>query len=138
MTTAREYMRKYVIKYVNEFFDVLENKEFINDTKPELMRYLRKDPIDGLDWVLGEILNNYEFKKLGIVVHNDWTEDETTHETVYKIGKKYVRKSFKVMKYLEEPAIYEFVKPIRKWIAIETYEPIIKKSRTIKIETDAK
>lgn len=114
-------LKKYVQKYLKENFDKLSEKYGI--TKKDLLD-LRKDKNSILEWVLGECLDDNEFKELGIVVKSDWgIEYENTHTTIYKIGRKFVKSSFKDGEYMVNHN-FDFVKPVKKKITVYSYDPV--------------
>ena len=121
LPAAYLFLKKYVQKYLKENFDTLSEKYGI--TKDDLSD-LKKDKNSILEWVLGEHLGNNEFKDLGITVKSDWgIVDEEVHTTIYKIGKKYVRENVKQGYYMQKHQ-YDFVKPVKKKITIETFDVV--------------
>jgi hypothetical protein len=120
-TNAYFYMQKYVIKYIKDNFDQLSEKYGI--TKNDFSDLIKnKNAI--LEWVLGEYLDDNEFKQNGIVIKSGWgIEDENTHTTIYKIGRKFVKSSFKNGDYMNNHK-FEFVKPIKKRITIYYYDTV--------------
>ena len=133
MRTAREYMARYVHGFVKANFDNLKNRKQIEDSKARLLKDILKDPINGLDWTLGEILDQYEFKELGIVISDEWKTADggiEFHELIYKIGHRHVRRTSLFGKYMYEPMNYEFVKPVKKKVYVLTYEPVSNKQKS--------
>ena len=121
LPAAYLFLKKYVSKYLKDNFEALSKKYGI--TKQDLSN-LRKDKNAILEWVLGEHLGNNEFKDLGITVKSDWgIVDEEVHTTIYKIGKKYVRENVKQGYYMQKHD-YDFVKPVKKKITIETFDVV--------------
>lgn len=77
------------------------------------MSDLRKDKNAIFEWVLGECLDDNEFKEIGIVIKSNWgIDDENTHTTLYKIGKRFIKSSFKNGEYMNNHK-FEFVKPVK-------------------------
>lgn len=112
-------LKKYVQKYLKENFEHLSEKYGI--TKKDLSDLI-KDKNAILEWVLGEFLDDNEFKELGIVIQSDWgIEDENTHSTIYKIGRRFIKNSFKDGEYMINHR-FEFVKLVKKRIIVYTYE----------------
>ena len=121
LPAAYLFLKKYVQKYLKENFDELSEKYGI--TKNDLSDF-RKDKNAILEWVLGEHLDDNEFKELGIVIKSDWgIEDENTHTTIYKIGRKFVKSSFKNGEYMVNHK-FDFVKPVKKRVVVYSYEPV--------------
>lgn len=119
LPAAYFFLKKYVLKYLKNNFEALSKKYDI--TKQDLSD-LRKDKNAILEWVLGEHLGNNEFKDLGITVKSDWgIVDEEVHTTIYKIGRKYIRENVKQGYYMQKHD-YDFVKPVKKKIIIETFD----------------
>lgn len=121
LPAAYLFLKKYVQKYLKENFDKLSEKYGI--TKDDLLD-LRKDKNAILEWVLGEHLDDNEFKELGITVQSDWgIEDENVHTTIYKIGRKFIRSNFKNGEYMNNHK-FDFVKPVKKRVIVYSYEVV--------------
>jgi hypothetical protein len=115
------FLKKYVQKYLKENFDKLSEKYGI--TKKDLSD-LGKDNNSILEWVLGECLDDNEFKELGITIQSDWgIEEENTHTTIYKIGRKFIRSNFKDGDYMKNHK-FDFVKAIKKRVIVYSYDVI--------------
>lgn len=114
-------LKKLVLKYVKDHFNTLSEKYEIS--KQDLSD-LRRNKNAILEWLLGEHLGSNEFKEMGITIQSDWgIVDEEIHTTIYKIGKRYVRENVRQGSYMTDH-IYEFVKPVRKKIVVETFEVV--------------
>jgi hypothetical protein len=114
-------LKKYVQKYLTENFGKLSQKYGI---KKNDLSDLKKDRNAILEWLLGEHLDDNEFKELGITIHSDWgIEDENTHTTIYKIGRKFIKSSFKNGEYMSNHK-FEFVKLVKKRVIIYSYESV--------------
>ena len=121
LPAAYLFLKKYVQKYLKENFDKLSEKYGI--TKDDLSD-LEKDKNSILEWVLGEHLDNNEFKELDITIQSDWgIEDENIHTTIYKIGRKLIRSNFKNGDYMTNHK-FDFVKPVRKKVIVYGYEAV--------------
>lgn len=121
LPAAYLFLKKYVQKYLKENFDKLSEKYGI--TKDDLSD-LKKDKNAILEWVLGEHLDDNEFKELGITIQSDWgIEDENVHTTIYKIGRKFVKSRFKNGEYMSNHS-FDFVKPVKKRVVVYSYEPV--------------
>jgi len=119
---AYNLLKEYVLKYITDNFIAISIKYGV--TKKNISD-LKKDKDFLLEWVLGEYLDDNEFKELGIVIMSNWDiEQNNTHTTIYKIGGKFIKSTFKNGEYLIKHKI-EFVKRVEKKITIYTYEPII-------------
>lgn len=121
LPAAYLFLKKYVQKYLKGNFDALSEKYGI--TKDDLS-FLKKDKNAILEWVLGEHLDDNEFKELGITIQSDWgIEDENTHTTIYKIGRKMIRSNFKNGEYMTNHK-FDFVKPVKNKIIVYSYDVI--------------
>jgi hypothetical protein len=121
LPAAYLFLKKYVQKYLKENFDTLSEKYGI--TKDDLSD-LKKDKNSILEWVLGEHLDDNDFKELGITIQSGWgIEDENTHTTIYKIGRKMIRSNFKNGEYMINHK-FDFVKPVKKKIIVYCYAVI--------------
>lgn len=121
LPAAYLFLKKYVQKYLKENFDILSEKYGI--TKDDLLD-LKKDKNAILEWVLGEHLNDNEFKELGVTIQSDWgIENENVHTTIYKIGRKFIRSNFKNGEYMSNHK-FDFVKIVKKKVIIYSYDVI--------------
>jgi hypothetical protein len=121
LPAAYLFLKKYVQKYLQKNFDTLSEKYGI--TKNDLAD-LGKDKNSILEWVLGEHLDNNEFKELGVTIQSDWgIEDENTHTTIYKIGRKLIRSNFKNSDYMTKHN-FDFVKPVKNKVIVYSYEVV--------------
>jgi hypothetical protein len=116
------FIRNKVIKFTKENLEKLLTEHSHKDFDEGILKELRRNDEESLEWMLGEILNSY-FKQLGYVIEEGWDEIEHAYTRIYKFNNRYIREQFKNGKYLFDHS-FEFVKPIKKKIIINTYEPI--------------
>jgi hypothetical protein len=127
--TAYEYLNDFVLNYIKVNFKTIKKNHPGVDSfvdKSIITELENKNP-STLEWVLGEVLNAFEFTKEGIMLERGYGEDgtdlENVHTTIYKIENKYIRERF-VYPDVLYPHLFEFVKPVEKTVIIHTYETI--------------
>lgn len=126
-TKAYLFMKKFVLGFLKENPQLLEKY----DISLKDISDLKNDKNSILEWVIGEYLDEGEFKTLGYTIESGWQEGTDIYRSVYHIKRKYVAISFKDGEYLSSPHSFEFVKPTKKRIIIHDFEVIPDNKMTI-------
>lgn len=115
--TAREFMKKFVLKYVKDNWEKLNKINKGVDDK--IFIDLKDDGV--LDWILEEVLMEKDFKEMGITLESGWHDD--IYIAIFKINNQFIRMSFKQKdNYVLNN--YDFVKLVEKTIVVKEYETI--------------
>jgi hypothetical protein len=118
---AYNYLKEFVLSYIYANFETLTAKYEVF-TKNDV-HDIKHDRNFILEWFLGEMLDENEFKPL--IVIQGWDIDKVDfHTRVYHINDKYVRVMFKNGEYLTSEAVFDFVKPVKKVVTTINYEVI--------------
>lgn len=130
LSKAHVFMSNIVSDYVKNNFEAMQvrHERLAKEDKAQLLSDLKTNKDACTEWLLGEFLNNAEFKDLGYIVESrfgdkGYNEDKNIHTTIYNINDKYIRETFKYGEYMRNHS-FEFVKPIEKKITVYTYETI--------------